>query len=206
MSYSKASSFTRTARLRMRSIPVPATVAAMALTTYIYHIQTSSLVSNDAGPTEATNPLVNEGLEIRPKVTGKPRVNSTTAELIAAAEDQAVWVWGSNRNNTLLPPVTGSTSPQNILKTARPTPYVPKATPLRDLILAEKYGAAVDGRGDLWFWGNGYWDSAIGNANASGHGQTVQSTLPADVAKAQKSLKGKVSSVHSNQVSCVKWL
>ncbi|KAJ9108898.1 hypothetical protein QFC21_000219 [Naganishia friedmannii] len=191
MSYSNSSTFTRTARLRMRSIPVPATIAAIALTTYIYHIQTSSPVSNDAGPSAATNPLVNEGLEIRPKVTGKPRVNATTAESIAVAEDQAVWVWGSNRNNTLLPPVSGSASTPNQLKIARPTPYVPKATPLRDLVLAEKYGAAVDGRGDLWFWGNGYWDNGVATAHGSGQSQTVQSTSPSDVAKAQKSLKGK---------------
>ncbi|KAJ9125241.1 hypothetical protein QFC22_000196 [Naganishia vaughanmartiniae] len=191
MSYSKASSFNRTARARMRSVPIPTTIAAVALTTYIYHIQTSSPVSNDAGPSEATVPLVNEGLEILPKVSGKPKVNATTAESIAAAEDQAVWVWGSNRNNTLLPPASGSASTPNQLKTARPTPYVPKATPLRDLVLAEKYGAAVDGRGDLWFWGNGYWDNGIRNASPPGQSQTAEGNSPADAAKAQKSLKGK---------------
>lgn len=197
MSYSKASSFTRTAHARIRTVPVPATVAAIALTTYIYHTQTSSPVSNDAASSEAANPLVNDGLEIRPKVTAKPKVNATTAESIATAEDQAVWVWGSNRNNTLLPPANGSTPTSNQLKVARPTPYVPKATPLRDLVLAEKYGAAVDGRGDLWFWGNGYWHNAVGHANTSAQNPTVQSTSPADIAKAQKSLKGKVSTTRT---------
>lgn len=30
------------------------------------------------------------------------------------------------------------------------------ATPLRDLVLAEKYGAAVDAKGDCWMWGTGH--------------------------------------------------
>ncbi|KAJ9101922.1 hypothetical protein QFC19_005003 [Naganishia cerealis] len=101
------------------------------------------------------------------------------------------WVWGSNRNNTLLPPASGLTPTQNQLKTARPTPYIPKATPLRDLVLAEKYGAAVDGKGDLWFWGNGYWENGITNTPGDGQSQNVQSGLSGDATKAQRSLKGK---------------
>lgn len=48
-------------------------------------------------------------------------------------------------------------------------------TPLRDLVLAEKYGAAVDARGDLWMWGQG-WDEDEAKAGEVG-----------------QSLKGKVS-------------
>lgn len=61
----------------------------------------------------------------------------------------AVWVWGSNRNNTL---ATGATT--NI-KSPRPTDLL-RETPLRDLVLHERYGAAVDGTGDVWFWGAGF--------------------------------------------------
>lgn len=39
----------------------------------------------------------------------------------------------------------------------RPTPLgFIGATPLRDLVLAEKYGACIDARGDCWMWGIGY--------------------------------------------------
>lgn len=88
------------------------------------------------------------------------------------------------RNNTLLPPTSGTTSAQSTLKTARPTPYIPKATPLRDLVLAEKYAAAVDAKGDLWLWGNGYWDESLR--------KSVQDQKEGERAKAQKSLRGKV--------------
>jgi hypothetical protein len=58
--------------------------------------------------------------------------------------------WGSNRYLTLSP--ESSTS---VVK--RPAPLAQLgATPLRDLVLAEKYGACVDAKGDLWFWGAGY--------------------------------------------------
>jgi alpha-tubulin suppressor-like RCC1 family protein len=41
------------------------------------------------------------------------------------------------------------------VKRPTPLPHL-TATPLRDLVLAEKYGAAVDGKGDAWMWGVGY--------------------------------------------------
>lgn len=58
--------------------------------------------------------------------------------------------WGSNRHLTLwADPATG------VLK--RPTPLTQLgSTPLRDLVIAEKYGACVDARGDCWMWGTGY--------------------------------------------------
>lgn len=58
--------------------------------------------------------------------------------------------WGTNRYLTLSPDPTVST-----LK--KPTPLIRfGSTPLRDVIIAEKYGAAVDARGDCWMWGVGY--------------------------------------------------
>lgn len=88
--------------------------------------------------------------------------------------------------------MTGSTSAQNTIKTARPTPYIPHSTPLRDLVLAEKYAAAVDAKGDLWLWGNGYWDDAPRNI-----GSRVQEESSGNRAKAQKSLRGKVRRIKS---------
>lgn len=58
--------------------------------------------------------------------------------------------WGSNRYLTLSPDSSSS-----VIK--RPTPLSQfGSTPLRDLVIAEKYGACVDANGDLWFWGAGY--------------------------------------------------
>lgn len=58
--------------------------------------------------------------------------------------------WGSNRYLTL-------STDNNKAQMKKPTPLTQLgATPLRDLILAERYGAAVDARGDLWMWGAGY--------------------------------------------------
>jgi hypothetical protein len=112
------------------------------------------------------------------EVTGELSLSSITRICI--------YLHHHDRNNTLLPPSSGTTSTQNMLKTARPTPYIPKSTPLRDLVLAEKYAAAVDAKGDLWLWGNGYWDESLKR-------NTQEQKEPLDDrAKAQKSLRGKV--------------
>ncbi|KAI5454757.1 hypothetical protein NCC49_003641 [Naganishia albida] len=173
------STFKRSSRLR--ALPVPVAVATAALGTYVLHRHHTAPISNDAQPLDPAD-VKNQDLETRPKVLGKTKVGASTADAIAAAGEYDVWVWGSNRNNTLLPPGSG-TPIQNMLKTARPTPYIPKATPLRDLVLAEKYAAAVDARGDLWLWGNGYWDESL---------RTIpQGQKDDDRSRAQKSLRGK---------------
>lgn len=194
------STFKRSSRLR--ALPVPVAVATVALGAYVLHRHYTAPISNDAQPLDPAD-VKNQDLETRPKVLGKTKVGASTADAIAAAGEYDVWVWGSNRsaycrtefpaigkltpcprrNNTLLPPGSG-TPIQNMLKTARPTPYIPKATPLRDLVLAEKYAAAVDARGDLWLWGNGYWDESL---------RTIpQGQKDDDRSRAQKSLRGKV--------------
>lgn len=62
----------------------------------------------------------------------------------------AIWVWGSNKYSTLLPG-----EGNNTIKSPRPSPIF-QETPLRDLVLHEKYGAIVDGKGDVWCWGAGF--------------------------------------------------
>jgi hypothetical protein len=58
--------------------------------------------------------------------------------------------WGSNAHLTLV-------NDTDVKGLRRPTPMAQLGgTPLRDLIVHEKYGAAVDARGDLWMWGTGY--------------------------------------------------
>ncbi len=77
--------------------------------------------------------------------------------------------------STLSP--SSSTSSSTVIKQPRPLSYT-GSTPLRDLILAEQFGAAVDARGDLWCWGDGY-DGDVAEGERSG--------------KAGRSLTGKVS-------------
>lgn len=58
--------------------------------------------------------------------------------------------WGSNKYQTLYPDPSNS-----VVKKPSPLEQL-GSTPLRDLVLAEKYGACVDARGDIWMWGAGY--------------------------------------------------
>ena len=58
--------------------------------------------------------------------------------------------WGSNRYLTLFPDSTLAS-----VKKPRAMEWM-GGTPLRDVALGEKYGAAVDARGDCWMWGKGY--------------------------------------------------
>ncbi|GMK55481.1 hypothetical protein CspeluHIS016_0205370 [Cutaneotrichosporon spelunceum] len=58
--------------------------------------------------------------------------------------------WGTNEYLTLSPDPT-------VRSLKRPTPMATLgATPLHDLVVHEKYGAAIDARGDVWMWGKGY--------------------------------------------------
>ena len=62
--------------------------------------------------------------------------------------------WGSNKYLTLSEEATTGG------QVRKPSPLAQLgATPLRDLVLAEKYAAAVDAKGDLWMWGVGYDES-----------------------------------------------
>lgn len=98
----------------------------LSATLYSAHTYYSPILADSEPPTSKARPLI-------------PNVNPYTP-----------LGWGSNRYLTLSP---DSNTP--ILK--KPTPLSQfGSTPLRDLVIAEKYGACVDANGDLWFWGAGY--------------------------------------------------
>lgn len=80
--------------------------------------------------------------------------------------------WGSNRYMTLF-------ADPSLQQVKKPTPmgWI-GGTPLRDMVIEEKYGVAVDANGDCWMWGAGYHPSGTPG----------------------KSLKGKVSRPHSRIV------
>ena len=61
------------------------------------------------------------------------------------------------KRNDVLQPRSASAP---AIKGPRVTSYIP-STPLRDLALHEKYGAAVDISGDVWMWGAGHFDDGV---------------------------------------------
>ncbi|EIW68906.1 hypothetical protein TREMEDRAFT_31511 [Tremella mesenterica DSM 1558] len=121
------SSGSTTRAFRARSIPL-LTASTISFAVYTYH---SQVIRNDA-ETPLSYP------------TRKPL--SPTIPI----SPYTPLGWGSNRYMTLVPD-----SAVTILKKPSPLPHL-GATPLRDLIIAEKYGACVDARGDCWMWGVGY--------------------------------------------------
>lgn len=70
--------------------------------------------------------------------------------LFGAAAPFTPVCWGTNEYLTLSPDPT-------VKAFKRPTP-MPQlgATPVRDLVVHEKYGACIDVKGDVWMWGKGY--------------------------------------------------
>lgn len=81
-----------------------------------------------------------------PKAVAAARPSS----LFGAAPPFTPVCWGTNEYLTLSPDPT-----VKVFK--RPTPMAQLgATPVRDLVIQEKYGACIDVQGDVWMWGKGY--------------------------------------------------
>lgn len=86
--------------------------------------------------------------EARPTVTAPPSLSRKG--VFGTPPPFAAVAWGSNEYLTLSP----DTATKHF---RRPTPMTHLgSTPLRDMAIQEKYGAAIDARGDLWMWGAGY--------------------------------------------------
>ena len=117
---------------RSRSIPF-LTASALSISLYAIHVYSSPLLSDEIQPNRLTTPIKKQRL--RPA---------------AASSPYTPLGWGSNRYLTLVWDPSVST-------VKRPAPLSRLgSTPLRDLVLMEKYGACVDARGDCWMWGAGY--------------------------------------------------
>lgn len=72
------------------------------------------------------------------------------ASLFGAAAPFTPLCWGTNEYLTLSPD-------PSVKVVKRPTPMAALgATPVHDLAVHEKYGAVIDGKGDVWMWGKGY--------------------------------------------------
>lgn len=132
-----------------RAVPLT-TAAAVTLAAYTLHSQSGTrwAAKLDDTPFEL---VANQPLKV-------PRINfagvpSTITPL----------VWGNNEFQTLLPDID-----KRVVKAPTFATHL-GATPLRDLMIQEKYGAAIDARGDLWMWGAGHDPS--GNVNRSLRGK-----------------------------------
>lgn len=137
--------------IRSRSIPL-VTASALSISLYAVHSYMS--------------PLLNDDSEIDKLYTSVKRQRTDLAAA-AAASPYTPLGWGSNRFLTLLSDPSAS-----VLK--RPTPLTQLgATPLRDLVIMEKYGACVDARGDCWMWGAGYDQSGQVGRSLKGKVRTV---------------------------------
>jgi hypothetical protein len=131
-----ASSSTRT--LRSRSLPL-LTATALSISCYTIYTHSKPLLSDDS-TAPATVP---QAILTPAKKSGKFAVDTSLAPFTPLG-------WGSNRYLTLLPD-------QTVSNLKKPTPLGQFAsTPLRDVVVAEKYGACIDAKGDCWMWGMGY--------------------------------------------------
>ncbi|WVR03764.1 hypothetical protein IAU60_000759 [Kwoniella sp. DSM 27419] len=137
-------------RLTSRSLPL-LTASALSLTVYTVHSHYHPVLSDSRPDSFATS--------------------VKKQKIVSAAAPFTPYAWGSNKSLVVLP----DTAVSNIKK---PTPLTQLgATPLRDLVLAENYGACVDARGDCWMWGTGYDPS--GNLGRSLRGKGLKQLAPA---------------------------
>jgi len=118
--------------LKSRSIPL-VTAAVLSTSVYAAYLYTSPARADDTPPTPV-DAASKKSRFLLP-------INTSPYTPLG---------WGSNKYLTLWPDPT-------TVGLKRPTPLTQLgSTPLRDLVIAEKYGACVDARGDIWMWGAGY--------------------------------------------------
>ncbi|WVQ78819.1 hypothetical protein IAT38_000910 [Cryptococcus sp. DSM 104549] len=167
-------SSTRT--LSSRSIPL-LTASALSVTLYVAHTH--------------LRPVLAESLPLDPSTSVKKVKSPVTFPPFTPVG------WGSNKNLTLL--LDGATGavkrPVSITKLG--------STPLRDLVLAETYGACVDANGDSWIWGSGY--DASGEIGRALRGKSLKTLAPAKAKVFALSKHGRLyvfspsKSIHSNR-------
>lgn len=123
--------------IRARSIPF-LTASALSATLYAVHSATHPALSEDPAAAAAASPAPNAARKVIPNAPLSPC---------------APLGWGSNKYLVLSEDASSG-------QVRKPSALAQLGgTPLRDLVLAEKYGAAVDAKGDLWMWGAGYDES-----------------------------------------------
>jgi hypothetical protein len=121
-------------KLSSRTIPL-ATASALSLSIYAVY-------------TTWQNPLLAE--ELAPETLAAISKKQSKFALPSNVSPYTPLGWGNNRNLTL-------SADQQLSNLKRPAPMTfIGATPLRDMVIAERYGACIDAKGDCWMWGTGY--------------------------------------------------
>lgn len=136
-----------------RTFAAGATVATALTAAALAQFSVSSPIHNDA-PASAV--LGQQPLSGVPNPVGEivtPTTPTQQEQMRNRMQNQGVYAWGSNRYNVVAPD-----SPQTTLvKTPRSIPYF-DGMALRDVVLEEKHGVAVDAHGDVLQWGLGFFD------------------------------------------------
>lgn len=82
-----------------------------------------------------------------------PTKRTQQEQMYDRSQRQGVYAWGSNRYNVVAPDAPMMT----LVKMPRSIPYF-AGMALRDVVLEEKHGVAVDANGDVVQWGLGFFD------------------------------------------------
>ncbi|KAK0531800.1 hypothetical protein OC842_003512 [Tilletia horrida] len=82
-------------------------------------------------------------------------VQTQQEQMRARAQLQGVYAWGSNRHAVVAPDQPSV----SLIRSPRSIPYF-DGMALRDLVLAERHGVAVDAQGDVLQWGAGFFDAS----------------------------------------------
>ncbi|KAF4615364.1 hypothetical protein D9613_003265 [Agrocybe pediades] len=115
---------------------------------------TAGTIRADAAPTARS---------ISNPTTEKPSTTVISAENIKKLDDPDTLyslVWGSNANKTLSPYVSGD---EAIRSPA--VAHCLDGVALRDLQLHEKHAACIDGRGDIYQWGDGFFGHTLAGSS-----------------------------------------
>ncbi|CAO1629906.1 unnamed protein product [Parajaminaea phylloscopi] len=148
----------RLTRSYVRSAPSPRRVGHRALVGASVVVAATAVAVAHMG--SGSSPLHNEAAPVvTPPGAGSP-IDPTTPvkrtqqeQMQDRAQLQGVYAWGSNRYNVVAPDSPSTT----LVKTPRSIPYF-AGMALRDIVLEEKHGVAVDAHGDVVQWGLGFFD------------------------------------------------
>ncbi|PWN53046.1 RCC1/BLIP-II [Violaceomyces palustris] len=134
--------------------PLQPSVALVATTTTATLALALLLSSLSSSSSSSSSPIHND--ESRSINAKQPATSDLTQQekMRQRASLQGVYAWGSNRYNVVAPDAPQIT----FVKSPRSIPYFDQVA-LRDIVLEEKHGVAVDANGDVLQWGLGFFDS-----------------------------------------------
>ncbi|CAD6975745.1 unnamed protein product [Tilletia controversa] len=132
---------------RLRDSTTTAIAAATLTGTAILYISSSSShkLHADAAATTPKSQL-QQGITLTDRTQQE--------QMRARTHSQGVYAWGSNRHAVVAPDQPSVA----LVRSPRSIPFFDGVS-LRDLVLAERHGVAVDAQGDVLQWGAGFFDA-----------------------------------------------